>query len=71
MNFLSQSEDKQQHKILYQYDLRENVKSSDVVEIRYRKTDETDDNLIIVLKEELEVLNINSNILIFCKQIVK
>ena len=48
MNFLSQDEDLQQHKILY----NPPNKFIRVVELRYRKTDDT---LIIAMAEIVEV----------------
>ena len=52
MNLISKDE-KQQHKILWQYKLPDNVWTIEVKELRYRKTDDT---LIIVIQEHIEVI---------------
>ena len=57
MNLLSQNENIQQHKTLYQYNPPNDVKLVVVVESKYRKTDDT---LTMVMQEEVEVKIVNS-----------
>lgn len=53
MNFLSPNDDNQQHKVLWESIPTDGIVKVSVTESKYRKTDDT---LIIIMEEELEVI---------------